>query len=205
MTSPFLHERFDGSRLDARLRWFNEPDRWAVDPSARCLTVQPREGTDFWQRTHYGFQADNGHFLFASLPGDFIATTRLAFHPMHQYDQAGLMVRISPACWLKTSVEFEPEGPCHLGTVVTNGGCSDWSTQDFPRDRSNLWLRVRRESGDYFVEASDDGSDWRQLRLAHLEEDRGEAPVPCGVYACSPKGAGFVAGFYSLAMDLGRL
>jgi len=205
MVDSFLHELFDKPQLNARLRWFNEPEKWVVDTSARCLTIQPEEGTDFWQRTHYGFQADNGHFLFASLSGDFVVTTHVTFHPAHQYDQAGLMVRLSPSCWLKTSVEFEPEGPNRLGAVVTNGGYSDWSTQDFPGDRSDIWLRIRRESGDYLVEASNEGHNWHQLRLARLHGDQGGAAVPCGVYACSPKGPGFVAQFNSLAMDLGRL
>jgi regulation of enolase protein 1 (concanavalin A-like superfamily) len=45
----------------------------------------------------------------------------------------GLMVQVSPSCWLKTSVEAGAPGePSQLGVVVTNGGFSDWSTQDFP-------------------------------------------------------------------------
>ena len=35
-------------------------------------------------------------------------TAHVAFNPVHRYDQAGLMVRVSPTCWLKTSVEHEP-------------------------------------------------------------------------------------------------
>jgi hypothetical protein len=43
------------------------------------------------------------------------------------------MIQCSPSCWLKTSVESGAPGqPSQLGVVVTNGGFSDWSTQDFP-------------------------------------------------------------------------
>jgi regulation of enolase protein 1 (concanavalin A-like superfamily) len=205
MASPYLHESFDGPTLHPGLRWFCEPRRWAVLPAERRLRVEPDGGTDFWQRTHYGFQANNGHFLSADVPGDFVMAARVGFRPCHQYDQAGLMARISSGCWIKTSVEFEPEGPSRLGVVVTNHGYSDWSTQDFPAGAGEVWLRVRREDGDYLIEASQDGVKWTQLRLTHLQEDQGGAAVVCGLYACSPKGAGFVAEFSDFSIDLGRL
>ena len=114
------------------------------------------------------------------------------------------MVRVSPDCWLKSSVEHEPDGPSRLGAVVTNLGYSDWSTQDFPSGPGEVWLRLRREADDYLVDASADGRAWRQIRLAHLHEGHGAA-VACGVYACSPKGEGFLAEFLHLAIDLGRV
>jgi hypothetical protein len=47
--------------------------------------------------------------------------------------RTGLMVQCSPSCWLKASVEAGGLGQLgQLGVVVTNGGFSDWSTQDFP-------------------------------------------------------------------------
>jgi regulation of enolase protein 1 (concanavalin A-like superfamily) len=52
----------------------------------------------------------------------------------------------------------------------------------------------------YLIEASSDGSRWEQLRMAHLHEGRGR-PVVCGLYACSPKGPGFIAEFDQLTID----
>lgn len=80
-------------------------------------------------------QADSGHALQAEIDSDLEMTTEVRFEPIHQYDQAGLLVRFSPSCWLKTSVEYEPDGPSRLGVVVTNRGYSDSSTQDVSRDR----------------------------------------------------------------------
>src|SRR5690349_15194010 len=113
-----LHERFDGPTLHPALRWHGEPARWGVGGGR--LSIEPDASTDFWQRTHYGFEADNGHALLATLSGDFVLSTRVRFHAVHQYDQAGLMVRLSSACWLKTSVEHEPGRAGRLGAVVTN-------------------------------------------------------------------------------------
>jgi regulation of enolase protein 1 (concanavalin A-like superfamily) len=203
MLQPYLRESFAGAGLAPQWRWHCEPPRWATDPDGRCLRVEPAAATDFWQRTHYGFQADNGHFLYTPLSGDFVLTVHVRFRPVHQYDQAGVLVRVSPSCWLKASVEYEPSGPSRLGAVVTNFGYSDWSTQGFAAGAGAVWLRVRREGDDYIVDASSDGQAWEQLRLAHLHEGRGAA-VACGVYARSPRGAGFVAEFGDLAIDLGR-
>ncbi|WP_457767155.1 DUF1349 domain-containing protein [Cyanobium sp. ULC065] len=49
-----------------------------------------------------------GGYLLAALlrevDGDGVLTTRVTAHPRHRYDQAGLLLRLSPACWIKTSV-----------------------------------------------------------------------------------------------------
>jgi len=193
MAETLLNERFSGSRLDARLRWLNPPAAWSVESAG--LVVRPAAETDFWQQTHYGFRADNGHFLHLEVAGDFSVTTKVRFHPAHPYDQAGLMVRVGPSCWIKTSVEYESEGPSKLGAVVTNRGFSDWSLQDFPRAPNEVRLRIRREAQDFLVEwASGAGESWELLRVAHLHEGAGQ-PVQCGLYACSPKGGGFRAEF----------
>ena len=181
-------------------RWWNPPARAEIRDSR--LVVATQAGTDFWQRTHYGFRADNGHCLLADWNrGDFVLSAFVRFHPVHQYDQAGLIVRLSPDCWLKTSVEYEPDGPNRLGAVVTNAGWSDWSTQDVPKALEAVALRVRRDGADYTVEyASEAAGPWSQIRIAHLAEDTGAA-VQCGLYACSPKGEGFVAEFDDLRLD----
>lgn len=197
-TGIILNERFDESALDPQLRWLNPPPIWELDASLPALVVQPAASTDFWQQTHYGFRADNGHFLFATIPGDFTITTRVRFHPAHQYDQAGLMIRITPLCWIKVSVEHEPQGPSRLGAVVTNHGFSDWSVQDFPRANLEVCLRIRKASLDFIIEFSEkESTAWKLMRIAHLLPET-EEPLTCGLYACSPKGGGFRAEFYSL-------
>jgi hypothetical protein len=200
-----LEESFNRPVLDARLHWMHEPKQWSLEPEVPALVLGTDAGTDFWQRTHYGFRVDNGHFLYAQTDGDFILTTRVRFHPVHQYDQAGLMVRLSADCWLKTSVEFESHGPNRLGSVVTNQGYSDWATQDLSKDVNEVSFRIRREGADYLVETSLDGVAWSQIRMAHMMEDRPGAVVSAGLYACSPKGAGYRAQFHSLRLEPGRL
>ncbi len=187
-----LSEHFSKPDLDPRLKWYNPPTRFEVAKGR--LFIYPDAKTDYWQKTHYGFSADNGHFLYMEVDGDFCLTTRLSFTPAHQYDQAGLMVRLSPDCWLKTSVEYEIGEPSKLGAVVTNAGYSDWSTQDFNHTRDELSVRITRTGDDYVVEANTDGHTWKQLRMAHLHNPA-KAPVQCGLYACSPVDAGYEVAF----------
>ncbi len=200
MADLLLDERFLGPRLDPRLQWLNAPPAWSLASDPARLIVTPAAPTDFWHRTYYGFAADSGHVLHLPVTADFVLTTHVRFVPRHQYDQAGLFVRATSDCWLKTSVEYEPEGPCRLGAVVTNAGWSDWSTQDFPAQQREVLLRVRRRSADYFVDAADPRTPdrWQQLRIAHLHAHRARQPVLCGLYACSPQGPGFQAEFLFL-------
>jgi uncharacterized protein len=186
-----LHEDFDGPALEPTLAWYCEPQKWSIEDSA--LVIEPGAKTDYWQRTHYGFAADNGHFLYAVIDGDFTLSTRVRFDPAHQYDQAGLMVRVSPECWLKTSCEYEPREDSRLGAVVTNFAYSDWSTQNVPNTTRELELRVRRTGDDFIVEYRDRDA-WVQIRMAHLHGANG-GPVQAGLYACSPIDAGYRARF----------
>ncbi|KAK9811851.1 hypothetical protein WJX72_011162 [[Myrmecia] bisecta] len=199
-----LQEEFGNLPLDPRLSWTNPPP---CDLVPGGLHVKPAGETDYWQRTHYGFQHDNGHFL--AVPecvGDFVLSTSVSFCPHALYDQAGLMVRISPECWIKTCVENVPPGPSKLGAVVTNSGYSDWSTTDVPADTTELELRIRREGTDYVVEAWLPGwQDWMMIRMAHLLEDREGGPIAAGLFACCPTKAGFSATFRHLTIAPGRL
>ncbi len=193
--------RFDGPELDSRLSWFCAPPHSRIDAERGRLVVETASETDFWQRTHYGFRADNGHFLYVRTQGNFELTTRVSGSPRHQYDQAGLMVRLSPDCWLKTSIEHEPDEPHdRLGAVVTNHGYSDWSTQPASKGRGDVWLRVRLETLAAIVESSFDGAEWQQLRVAHLAERSPGASVDAGLYCCSPKVGGYRAEFHFLEL-----
>lgn len=201
MSEPLLHEDFRAATLDSRLAWFNPPKRWRLDSRGPGLVVEPDDQTDFWQRTHYGFSADNGHFLGLELRGDFVLSTEVRFHPVHQYDQAGLMIRGNANCWIKASVEHELEGRPQLGAVVTNNGYSDWSLQEFPFSENSVCFRITKHGADVRVEFSHVGRDqWKLMRVARLNWPD-SVPLRAGLYACSPKAAGFRAEFAFLRVE----
>lgn len=185
-----------GPTIPDSFYWFNEPPEVVFDEG---LHIGTRGNTDFWQRTHYGFQRDDGHCLLTRITGDFQLVCHAAFTPCSQYDQCGLMVRVDESHWIKVSTEYENPAISRLGSVVTNGGYSDWATQDVPTAITERWYRVTREGHDYSMAHSDNGRDWKQMRIAHLH---GEADtVAAGLYACSPKGDGFHCHFRSLSVE----
>lgn len=190
MPSPTLRETL------RPFRWFNEPAAWHLD-NALELTTLP--DTDYWQRTHYGFRRDNGHFFYAELDGDFTLTAHLSFLPTGQYDQCGLMCRVDSDTWIKCSAESETPAFSHLGSVVTVRGYSDWATQEIPATVTALHYRLDRRGSDFRISWSLDGRDWRQMRITHLDPcpDR----IQAGIYACSPVGPGFVCRVHSLTIS----
>jgi regulation of enolase protein 1 (concanavalin A-like superfamily) len=130
---------------------------------------------------------------------DFIIETGVSYTFKHQYDQAGLMVRLSPECWIKTSIEYEQDAENKLGVVVTNDGFSDWSTQNCLKNINNLFYRIIKKGSDYIVQYREKmDSVWIQLRITHLQDT---GIVKCGIYACSPKNRGFTAKFHYLKID----
>jgi regulation of enolase protein 1 (concanavalin A-like superfamily) len=195
----FLHQSFGPEAFDSRLVWSNAPP--VATSSPHGLTIETAGDTDLWQRTHYGFRRDNVPALTVPVDFDFRLETRVRFEPVHQYDQAGLLVRLSPACWLKTSIEFEPHGASRLGSVVTNFAYSDWATQDVSSSVRDARFRITRHAGDYIVEHAGPSEAWSQLRIAHLHDDDGTRPIHAGLYACSPKERGFRATFEYLRLD----
>jgi regulation of enolase protein 1 (concanavalin A-like superfamily) len=181
-----IFEQFLGPELPANFTWFNEPARFRL---GHGLEIETKPQTDFWQRTHYGFQRDDGHCLLVPASGDFSLTTRVEWQPRRQYDQCGLMVRVDSQHWLKLSTEFEDETVSRLGSVVTNLGYSDWATQDVSSAQRARWYRINKCGPDFLLESSADGVAWAQVRIAHLH--RLTEPLAVGVYACSPIGQDF--------------
>lgn len=188
--------------LPENSRWDHEPLNWSLGPGG--LRVHPEAKTDLWQRTHYGIRKDNGHFL--AIPVEeknFTLQTRVRYIGKNEFDQAGLMIRISPQNWIKTSVEHQTEGPDKLGAVVTNLGFSDWSCQDFENSLNDIILRVRAERPDFMIEYRLPGTpaEWKLIRIAHLHTDHVEMPLHAGIYCCSPVDGGFQAEFEYLELE----
>lgn len=162
--------------------WMNKPARSSLEDGVLSLTTEP--DTDFWQRTHYGFRRDNGHAFVMPLAESFSFSVVVEFFPASQYDQCGIILYADADNWAKVSVEYEDDDFSRMGSVVTNLGYSDWATTDISSDIRRKHYRISRKGQDFLVEQSDDGVDWRQMRVFHMHRDLVGAMV--GVYACSP-------------------
>ena len=168
--------------------WLNEPANWGLEGERLHVVTDAR--TDFWRETHYGFTRDSGHFLGHEVAGPFTAQLRMRANYEALYDQAGIMVRLDEARWIKAGIEWSDDAP-RLGSVLTLG-CSDWATGPFDGDPANFWLRVTVAAGVIRVQVSHDGLRWPLLRLAPFPD----APAyRVGPMCCTPERAGLAVEF----------
>lgn len=177
------------------MEWFNEPKQWQTLPDG-AIEVTTDPGTDFWQKTHYGFQRDNGHFYFKQVEGDFQADVKISGGYRDLYDHAGIMIRIDAANWLKCGIEFV-EGVQYVSAVYTRE-FSDWSVTPLSPAPSALYLRVSREKETFQVQYSLDGAAYSMLRLGYLAA--GDA-VMVGIMAGAPDGKGFPVRFEDFKVE----
>lgn len=173
--------------------WKNPPREAVVQDAEVALQTQPN--TDLWQRTYYGFSRDNApmfltrtdrlYFTFAVTADFSDARTR--------FDQCGIAVYMDSDNWVKASTEYIGAGCTYLGSVVTNGGYSDWATQKAQEGISSVTYQLSRRKSDFLIEYSTDGSVFSQMRIFRLHAAK--ASVNFGIYACSPEDSSFEAVF----------
>lgn len=169
------------------LQWTNEPPMWREDNGV--LTIRAAGRTDFWRKTHDGGIRDSGHFYFDGIEGNFSATVEIVGEYQDQYDQAGLMVRLDEATWLKCGIELK-DGIQYASVVVTRDW-SDWSVVKLDQPAS-IWMRLQRERNTLEVYFSLDGQSFQMLRQTFLTE---ASALTIGPMIAAPKGDGFQAVF----------
>lgn len=182
----------------SRLAWTREPEAFTVEDGKITITTRPH--TDLWQRTYYGFRNDNAPVLQMETEEEFFSfVVKTDFSSSHRrFDQCGVAVYLDSENWLKGSIEYENEEYQRLGSVVTNLGYSDWATTDIPAGVKSMWYRLSRRKSDYCIECSQDGVNFKQMRICHLHKGAGK--IRFGVYACSPEESSFTAEFTDMAL-----
>lgn len=169
------------------MKWLNEPGEWSLtDGVLRAVTG---DRTDFWRETFYGWVADNGHFYYRTVAGDFSAEVTVDAAHDTRFDQAGMMVRGDARNWLKAGLEVT-SGQVQVSTVYTRD-FSDLSVTPVAH-RGPGRMRVSRFGTALAVHIRNDEGAWQLLRLGHLDI---AATVDVGVMCCSPERAGLVATF----------
>ncbi|NHL29535.1 DUF1349 domain-containing protein, partial [Clostridium botulinum] len=109
--------------------WIFEPKTYIISDEKIVIKTEP--GTDFWQRTYYGFQNNNAPALLVSTKEkEFSFVVKTEFDSNHRFDQCGVIIYQDSDNWFKASIEYQNEEYQRLGSVVTNYGYSDWATTD---------------------------------------------------------------------------
>lgn len=178
--------------------WIREPERWEIKDGRLSVTTKPH--TDLWQRTYYHFRNDTAPcFQFETEEEYFSFSVRTDFAKSHhRFDQCGVVLYLDSENWLKGSVEYEDGEYSHLGSVVTDGGFSDWATTEIPGNVKTVWYRLSRRKDDFRIDCSFDGQKYSQMRICHLKKAVGK--IRLGVYAASPEESSFEAEFSELSL-----
>lgn len=178
--------------------WLNPPSKFEIKGDELVLVTEPE--TDLWQGTYYGFRKDDAHAFLTETTGDFTYTVKTSFEDARSlYDQCGVLMYVDRDNWIKASVEYENETFSRVGSVVTNGGYSDWATTDIPSSSNEMWYRLSRCGQDFYIENSVDGKNFNQMRMLHMHLSFEK--VNLGVYACSPQAGSFKAIFSEMKRE----
>lgn len=183
---------------EEKLVWTRPPERCLIAPNRIEIVTRPH--TDLWQRTYYHFRNDNAPVLqmeTAEPYFSFMVKTDFST-AAHRFDQCGIALYLDSENWLKASVEYENGEFQHLGSVVTNGGYSDWATTAIDGRIRTMWYRLSRREDDYRIECSRDGVHYSQMRICHLNQ--GGGTIRFGLYACSPEESSFTAVFTDMQL-----
>lgn len=173
-------------------QWTREPADYTVADGKIEIVTAPN--TDLWQRTYYHFRNDSAPVLQMETDEKFFSfVVKTQFQSKRRFDQCGIVMYLDSENWLKASVEYENEVFQHLGSVVTNGGYSDWATTEIDAGIQSMWYRFSRREDDYKIECSQDGSVFKQMRICHV--GKGGGAIRFGIYACSPEDSSFRATF----------
>jgi regulation of enolase protein 1 (concanavalin A-like superfamily) len=168
--------------------WYHEPPRWQIDGDTLTLTTAPQ--TDFWRPPDGAAAKDNGHFWAQPVAGNFTARVKVVGAYRDLYDQAGLMLRLDDANWLKCGIELY-EGRQHVSAVVTRD-YSDWAVALPASQPAALWVRLKRQGTDIQIHYSLDGKLYHLLRHAYFPSAE---QFQVGIMAASPQGPGFEVRF----------
>lgn len=181
-----------------KFSWTRAPGSAEQEDGKLIVVTLPH--TDLWQRTYYHFRNDNAPvFQMQSEEKYFSFTVKTDFtDAAHRFDQCGIVMYLDSENWLKASVEYENERFSHLGSVVTNGGYSDWATTEVDNKVRVMWYRFSRREDDYRIECSRDGVNFSQMRICHMAKGGGK--VSFGIYACSPEDSSFKAVFSDFSL-----
>lgn len=178
-------------------QWTRKPKEFSISKDKIEIITNPY--TDLWQRTYYHFRNDNAPLLQIKTSEQFFSfVIKTEFASKQRFDQCGIVMYLDSENWLKASIEYENAEFQHLGSVVTNNGYSDWATTEIAANIKEMWYRFSRRNDDFCIECSQDGINFKQMRICHMFNVSEE--IQFGIYACSPENSSFKATFTNMEM-----
>ncbi|OKP73061.1 hypothetical protein A3842_22230 [Paenibacillus sp. P3E] len=170
--------------------WSNHPVSAEVQDGVFVVTAA--EGSDYWEKTMYGFQHVNGHALLAPWEDSDAVEVSFSLHGFTElYDQAGIMLWLSPEVWIKAGIELN-DGVPHIGAVVTDV-YSDWSLSPVAEWAGEVvTVRASRMNDAVVIRARTENHPWRTIRVARFPYETGKKAGP---FVCAPTRSGLKVTF----------
>ena len=166
------------------LTWSNGDGEVAFNKEEGALTLTAARGVDWSNDSLGGEQQHRATSLGFLAPPEFALSARAVVQtPRTTFDAAVLAVWGDRDHWAKLCFEFSPQGEAMIVSVVTNEYSDDCnSTVVFG---SSTYLRVARVGQAWAFHSSDDGQNWRFVRLFRLDFD---GPISVGFMSQAPMG-----------------
>ncbi|MCC3381219.1 DUF1349 domain-containing protein [Paenibacillus farraposensis] len=181
--------------IKKRMEW--EEGNWINSPlyarkEGDFLKVAPEKGRDFWKKTLYGFEFEDGSALLSDWNNKSAVEVSFQLASFTElYDQAGILLYQGPEQWIKAGIEIN-DGIPQLSTVVTDG-YSDWSLAAVPEwVGKEVTLRASIIKDAVIIRARTEHHAWRTIRVARFPHTSGNQAGP---YTCSPTREGFEVTF----------
>lgn len=176
------------------LRWMNEPRAWSFDENYALHVSAPAMG-DFFINPSGEETKSSAPFLYTTVQGDFVLTTRVSVDMKEQYDSGCLMIMADDRNWAKLCNEYF-DGKRSILSVVTKGDSDDCVSGEAGAPKP--YLRVARAGRCFAFHYSADGVHWNLARYFGMSCP-GELKI--GVVAQSPIGQGCEVVFEQLAFS----
>ncbi|MEC0209593.1 DUF1349 domain-containing protein [Paenibacillus ehimensis] len=162
-------------------KWINQP--LSARQEGDHLKVVPEKGRDFWKKTLYDFEFEDGAALLADWQTDSAVEVSFLLTSFTElYDQAGILLYHEPEQWIKAGIEIN-DGIPHLAAVVTDG-YSDWSLAAVPEwEGEEVTIRASVMKDAVIIRARTGRHGWRTIRVARFPYPSGNLAGP---FTCSP-------------------
>lgn len=171
-------------------KWLNPP--LSAQKEGDFFKITPEKGRDFWKKTLYGFEFEDGAALLEGWDNSTAVEVSFLLSSFTElYDQAGILLYHGPEQWIKFGVEIN-DGIPQVSAVVTDG-YSDWSLAAVPDwVNEEVTLRASIIKDAVIIRARTQNHPWRTIRVARFPYQTGNQAGP---YTCSPTREGLEVTF----------
>lgn len=180
------------NKLDiSKMKWMNKPQFYIVNNHEVLIESLPN--TNMWNMEYFEGKVLNACSFVFDVYGTFTFELKVEFSYKNYQDQSGILIYLDDQNWIKVFIGYIDEHYSLLSCVVTQNNHSDFSASHIASGIKYMYYRVSQRNGQYKVENSFDGIQYKIMRLFPMVNNKDHIKV--GIYAASPLESTFEARF----------